>query len=183
MPGHDPAKPLTVGMILFPNLTQLDLTGPYEVLARMPNTRVYLIAKSLEPVRSENGLSILPDLRFEDAPPLDIVFVPGGRGINQAMEDETILGFLREQAQHASYVTAVCTGALVLAAAGLLQGYRATTHWMSLDLLGVLGVEVVRERVVIDRNRVTSGGVTGGIDFGLALAAELFGEDVARSIQ
>src|SRR5205085_11965553 len=139
-------------MVLFPKLTQLDLTGPYEVLSRLPNARVYLVAKTLDPVRSENGLTILPDATFDTAPPLNVLFVPGGPGINAAMEDEQVLVFLRDQAKHASYITSACTGALVLAAAGLLQGYRATTHWLSLDLLAMLGIEVVRERVGIDRN-------------------------------
>jgi cyclohexyl-isocyanide hydratase len=180
---QDQSKPLVIGMVLFANLTQLDLTGPYEVLSQMPNTQVYLVAKTLEPVRSDRGLTIVPDMTFDTVPPLDVLFVPGGPGVNQAMEDETVLSFLRKQGENATYITAVCTGALVLAAAGLLQGYRATTHWMSLDLLAMLGVEVVTERVVIDRNRLTSGGVTGGIDFSLVLAAELYGEAVARSIQ
>lgn len=173
----------TIGMLLFPRLTHLDLTGPHEVLARLPDTRVLLLAESLDPVVSETGLTIIPDCRLADAPPLDILFVPGGAGINLLLENQTVLNFLRRRGTQAKYVTAVCTGALVLAAAGLLDGYRATTHWRSLPLLAQFGVETVNARVVIDRNRITSGGITAGIDFGLTLAAHLHGENVARLIQ
>jgi cyclohexyl-isocyanide hydratase len=170
-------------MILFPNLTQLDLAGPYEVFARMPGTRVHLIAATLEPVRSERGLMISPDVTFEDAPALDILCVPGGVGVNPLLEDARLLAFLREQSRHVQYLTAVCTGVLLLGAAGLLRGYRATTHWLSIDLLPLFGASPVAERVVVDRNRITGGGVTAGIDFGLAVAAQLFGDRVAQDIQ
>jgi len=175
--------PLSIGMVLFPNLTQLDLTGAYEVLARMPDTRVHLVASTLHPVRSEWGLTISPDATFANAPPLDILCVPGGWGINECLDDEELLGFLRARGERARYITSVCSGALLLGAAGLLRGYRATTHWLSLDLLPLLGAEAVRQRVVRDRNRITGGGVTAGIDFGLALAAELFGRATAQRIQ
>jgi cyclohexyl-isocyanide hydratase len=170
-------------MVLFPRLTQLDLTGPYEVFARMPGTRVYLVAASLELIVSEHGLALLPDAAFDQVPPLDILFVPGGTGVNPMMEDRVLLEFLAAQGRQARYVTSVCTGALLLGAAGLLRGYRATTHWLSLDLLPLFGAEAVGERVVIDRNRITGGGVTAGIDFGLAVAAEIFGPAVAQEIQ
>ena len=173
---------MSVGMILFPDLTQLDLTGPYEVFARTPGAVVHLLASSLEPVRSERGLRIVPDSTFADASDLDVLFVPGGPGVGPAMEDEEVLGFLVRREPEASYVTSVCTGSLVLGAAGLLRGYRAATHWLSMDLLGLLGAEPVSERVVKDRNRIT-GGVTAGIDFGLAVAAELRGEEAAKEIQ
>jgi cyclohexyl-isocyanide hydratase len=176
-------SPLSVGMVLFPGLTQLDLTGAYEVLARMPGTRVHLVASTIDPVRSEWGLTILPDATFREAPPLDVLCVPGGWGVNGRLDDEELLGFLRTRGEQARYVTSVCSGSLLLGAAGLLRGYRATTHWLSLDLLPLLGAEAVRQRVVRDRNRVTGAGVTAGIDFGLALAAELFGPDVAQRIQ
>ena len=175
--------PLNVGLVLFPDLTQLDLTGPYEVFVRMPTTKVHLVAASREPVRSEKGLTILPDATFDDVAPLDIICVPGGVGVNRMMEDEALLRFLRVHAQHARYVTSVCTGALLLGAAGLLRGYRATTHWLSLDLLPLFGAQPVEERVVIDRNRITGGGVTAGIDFGLFVAAQVFGPTVAQEIQ
>jgi len=174
---------VTIGMVLFPNLTQLDLTGPYEVFSRLPGVQLLLLADSLTPVRSENGLVVLPDTSFADTPTLDVICVPGGRGVQAAMQDEKFLRFLREQGKQARYVTSVCTGSLLLAAASLLDGYRATTHWLSLDLLALFGVETLEERVVIDRNRITGGGVTASIDFALVIAAELFGERVAREIQ
>jgi cyclohexyl-isocyanide hydratase len=149
----------------------------------MPNTRVLLLAAAPEPVRSDRGLTITPDTTFDHAPPLDVLCVPGGPGVNALMGDESFLAWLREQAQQARYVTAVCTGALLLGAAGLLRGYRATTHWLSLDLLPLFGAQPAEERVVIDRNRITGGGVTAGIDFGLVVAAQLHDEATAREIQ
>lgn len=172
-----------IGMLLFPRLTQLDLTGPYEVFARMPDTRVHLVSHSLEPVVSDYGLAIVPNAGFDDCPRLDVLFVPGGFGISDAIESRPTLAFLQRQAQAARYVTSVCTGALVLGAAGLLKGYRATTHWLSMDLLPIVGAIPVPERIVIDRNRITGAGVTAGIDFGLVVAAQLFGADAARAIQ
>jgi len=169
--------------VLFPNLTQLDLAAPYEVFARLPDTQVHLVAASPAPVRSERGLTISPDVTFEDAPQLDILCVPGGVGVNPMMENDALLQFLQMQAANARYVTSVCTGALLLGAAGLLRGYRATTHWLSLDLLPLFGAEIVEERVVVDRNRITGGGVTAGIDFGLAVASQLFSASVAEEIQ
>jgi cyclohexyl-isocyanide hydratase len=174
---------MRIGMIVFPGLTQLDLTGPYEVLARLPDTAVSLIGETRTPVRSDTGLRLMPDATFDDAPPLELLFVPGGPGIGDAIENDQLLGFLRERALHAAYLTSVCTGSLVLGAAGLLRGYRATTHWLSMSLLAPLGAIPVEERVVVDRNRITGGGVTAGIDFALRLAAELRGEAVARRIE
>jgi len=174
---------MIIGMVLFPNLTQLDLTGPYEVFGRLPSTKVLLIGESLAPVKSDNGLLLTPDTTFENAPEVDIIFVPGGRGIFEAMQSESLLNFLKQQAVNAKYITSVCTGSLILAAAGLLNGYQATTHWLSLDLLRLFNIEVLEERVVIDRNRITGGGVTAGIDFGLSVVAKLFGENVAKETQ
>ena len=176
-------RALTIGMVLFDGVTQLDLTGPYEVLARMPNTRVYLVAARPDAVRSEWGLRILPDLTFADAPPLDVLCVPGGWGVNAQLENEAVVDFLRAQGEAARFVTSVCSGALLFGAAGLLRGYRATTHWMSLDLLPLFGAEAVTSRVVRDRNRITGAGVTAGIDFALVLAQELFGLETAQAIQ
>jgi cyclohexyl-isocyanide hydratase len=175
--------PVSVGLVLFPKLTQLDLTGPYEVFSRMPDTRVHLVASTADPVPSEKGLTIIPDATFERLPQMDILCVPGGVGVNRMMEDDALLHFLQSQSDQVRFVTSVCTGALLLGAAGLLRGYRATTHWLSLDLLPLFGAEPVDERVVIDRNRITGGGVTAGIDFGLVVAAELFGRAVAQEIQ
>src|SRR3954470_1220358 len=172
-----------VGILLFEGVTQLDLTGPYEVLARMPGARVSLVAAGRDAVRTEWGMRIVPDMSFDASPSFDVLVVPGGWGIDAQLENADVLAFLRSQGENARYVTSVCSGALLLGAAGLLHGYRATTHWLSLDLLRHFGAEPVDERVVRDRNRITGGGVTAGIDFGLVVAAELFGPTVAQSIQ
>jgi cyclohexyl-isocyanide hydratase len=171
------------GMLVFPNLTQLDLTGPYEVFARLPGAEALLLWKTLEPVRSEHGLTILPMATFGSCPPLDLVFVPGGVGINPLLEDAEVLAFLRRAAAGARYIVGVCTGSLVLGAAGLLRGRRATTHWMSRDLLRSFGAEPVVERVVVDGNVFTGGDVTADIDVALTVAAEIAGRAAAESIQ
>ena len=176
-------SPLVIGMILFPNLTQLDLTGPYEVFTRMPATTVHLLAETLKPVRSESGLTITPDATWANSPGLDVIFVPGGVGVNAMLEHAPLLRFLRHQNMSAAYMTAVCTGTLILGAAGLLRGYRAATHWLSMDLLPLFGAEPVDERVVMDRNRITGGGITAGIDFGLYMAAILRDARTAQEIQ
>jgi cyclohexyl-isocyanide hydratase len=170
-------------MLVFPNLTQLDLTGPYEVLARLPGAETRLLWKNLDPVHSEHGLTILPDTTFADCPPLDLVLVPGGVGINPLLEDQEVLSFLRRAAAGARWVVGICTGSLVLGAAGLLRGKRAGTHWMSRDLLRAFGAEPVAERVVRDGNLFTGGGVTAGIDVALAVAAEIAGRAAAEAIQ
>jgi cyclohexyl-isocyanide hydratase len=172
-----------IGMLLFPRMTQLDLTGPYEVLARLPDTTVDLVARTRAPVESDRGLAIVPTTTYAECPPLDVIMVPGGPGQQDLMEDEETLAFLRRQAAAARYVTSVCTGSLVLAAAGLLTGKRATCHWAAIDNLALMGAIPVREHVVIDGNVVTGAGVTSGIDFALTLAAVLDGEPVARAIQ
>lgn len=172
-----------IGMLIFPRLTQLDMTGPYEVLARLPDTKVDLVARTLDPVTTDRGMQIVPTVTYDTCPPLDVVMVPGGPGQQDLMEDETALGFLRKQAATAKYVTSVCTGSLVLGAAGLLKGKRATCHWAALEHLKPLGAIPVSEKVVIDGNIVTGAGVTSGIDFALTLAAILEGEQVAREIQ
>lgn len=174
---------MNVIMLLYPRLTQLDLTGPFEVFARFPELKLHLVAKTLDPVADGSGLRLLPTASFASAPQANILFVPGGPGQIDLMDDRETLDFLRLQALGAAYVTSVCTGSLVLAAAGLLTGYRATTHWLSLNQLAYFGVTPVDERVVEDRNRITGGGVTSGIDFALTLAARLFGEERAKSVQ
>ena len=177
--------PLRVGFALFPHQTHLDLAGPWEVLTRLPGCECLLISTRPEPARSDSGgLTLLPTTLWAACPPLDLLCVPGGPGHLAAMEDPELLDALRSHAVGCRYVTAVCTGALVLAAAGLLAGYRATTHWMSLDRLARFGAEpVAGARVVHDRDRITGAGVTAGIDFALTLAALLRGEAVARRIQ
>ena len=174
---------MRIGMLIFPDMTQLDFTGPYEVFTQLPGCTVKVMAASLQPVAARGGLRFLPDTMIGEAPQLDLLFVPGGPGVSALMEDRPALEFLRGQAQQARYVTSVCTGALVLGAAGLLKGYRATTHWLSLELLPLFGATIARERVVIDRNRITGGGVTAGIDMALVLAAEIAGLEVAQAIQ
>lgn len=176
-------RPLQIGLLLFPDVTQLDLTGPWEVFARTPGVECHLIWKDLQPVRSDRGLSILPTTTFADCPPLDVICVPGGPGQIALMSDDVTLNFLRQQADQAKWVTSVCTGSLVLGAAGLLKGYRATSHWSSIDQLALLGAEPVSERVVRDRNRISGAGVTSGIDFALTLVAEIAGDAVAKSVQ
>jgi len=171
-----------VAMLVYPNMTQLDLTGPFEVFSRFPEIRIDLVWKDETPVLA-SGLAITPTATFDRCPPTDILFVPGGPGQLALMDDGEVLAFLKRQAADALYVTSVCTGSLLLAAAGLLGGYRATCHWLSLSQLEIFGATPVSERVVIDRNRITGGGVTAGIDFGLRLAAELFGEGRAKLVQ
>jgi cyclohexyl-isocyanide hydratase len=174
---------ITVGLLLFPEMTQLDMTGPYEVFVSMPRTTVEVVWKTLEPVTTGGGLRMLPTTTIAACPRLDVICVPGGPGQVALMQDAEVLDFLRKQAETCRFVTSVCTGSLVLGAAGLLRGYRATSHWLSLDQLALLGAIPVAERIVRDRNRITGGGVTSGIDFALFVAAQLFGEEVAKEIQ
>jgi cyclohexyl-isocyanide hydratase len=174
--------PRRIGMLIFPGMTQLDMTGPYEVLARLPDTTVALIARTLDPVTTDRGMQIVPTVTYASCPPLDVVMVPGGPGQQDLMENEQALEFLRRQAASAKYVTSVCTGSLVLGAAGLLKGKRATSHWAAIEHLKPLGAIPVREKVVIDGNVVTGAGVTSGIDFALSLARILDGEAVAREV-
>ena len=166
------------GLLVFPNLTQLDLTGPYEVLARLPGAETLLLWKSLDPVWSEHGLTILPMATLASCPPLDLILVPGGPGINPLLEDAEVLAFLRRVAAEARYVVGVCTGSLVLGAAGLLRGRRAATHWMSRELLRSFGAEPVAQRVIVDGKFFTGGGVTAGIDVALTV-----GRTAAEAIQ
>lgn len=179
--AHDAV--MQIGMLLFPGLTQLDLTGPFEVFHRIPGATVHLAWKDTAPVRADSGLAIVPTTTLAACPPLDVVMVPGGFGQIALMEDEEILAWLRAQAAGAKYVTAVCTGALLLGGAGLLEGYRATTHWAFTELLADYGAIATPGRVVEDRGRITGGGVTAGIDFGLLVAARLAGDHVAKAIQ
>jgi cyclohexyl-isocyanide hydratase len=175
--------PLRIGFLIFPRITQLDMTGPHEVLARMPDSEIHLVWKSLEPIVAQGGMSLIPTATLESCPQLDLICVPGGPGMTPLLNDEPVLDFIRRQASGARYVTAVCTGALVLGAAGLLRGRRATTHWTAHEMLAAFGAIPVKDRIVIDGNLITGGGVTAGIDFALKVAAELLGEDVAKTIQ
>jgi cyclohexyl-isocyanide hydratase len=177
------STPCHIGFLLFPHVTQLDLTGPAQILSRIPGARVHLLWKTLAPVVTDVGFSINPTTRFEDCPPLDVLCVPGGFGIQALFGDGETLAFLRRQGEQARYVTSVCNGSLVLGAAGLLDGYRSACHWMWRDYLPRFGAIPVIDRIVRDRNRVSGGGVTAGIDFALALAAELAGDEAAKMLQ
>jgi cyclohexyl-isocyanide hydratase len=175
--------PFHIGLLLFPDITQLDMTGPYEVFIKFPDAKVHLIWKTRAAVTAGGGMQIMPTMTFAECPQLDLVCVPGGTGINALLDDAETLDFIRRQAKGAHYVTSVCTGALVLGAAGLLKGKRAATHWMSREMLSAFGATPVAERVVIDGNVITGGGVTAGIDFALTVAAEAFGPELAQAIQ
>ena len=175
--------PFHIGLLLFPDITQLDMTGPYEVFIKFPDAKVHLVWKTREAVTAGGGMQIMPTMTFAECPQLDLICVPGGAGMNALLNDAATLDFIRRQAKGARYVTSVCTGALVLGAAGLLKGKRAATHWMSREMLGAFGATPVAERVVIDGNVITGGGVTAGIDFALRVAAEAFGPDLAKAIQ
>ncbi|MDQ0248740.1 cyclohexyl-isocyanide hydratase [Sphingomonas kyeonggiensis] len=176
-------EPLHIAFLLFPDVTQLDLTGPAQVLSRMGNVALDLVAKTRDPVRTDALFALLPTATFEEVSRTDILCVPGGFGTVAAMEDEATLAWLKQVADGAAWVTSVCTGSLLLGAAGLLKGYRAACHWGSREQLAWFGAEPVAERVVFDRNRATGGGVTAGIDFALALTATIRGEDHARFVQ
>jgi cyclohexyl-isocyanide hydratase len=174
---------ISIAFLLYPNVTQLDLTGPAQVLSRIGNQKLDLVWKDRAPVATDAGFSIVPTATFDEVRAADILCVPGGFGCIDMMEDEETLAWLRDVAAGAQWVTSVCTGSLVLGAAGLLRGYRAACHWDWRDHLSLFGAEPVAERVVFDRNRVTGGGVTAGIDFALALTAAIRGEAHARAVQ
>jgi cyclohexyl-isocyanide hydratase len=175
--------PMTVAFLLFPNVTQLDLTGPAQVLSRLGDVRIALVAADRGPVPTDAGFALLPTDTFADVATADILCVPGGLGVNAAIADNATLGWVRQVGEGATWVTSVCTGSLVLGAAGLLRGHRAACHWGQRHLLPLFGAEPVAERVVVDRNRVTGGGVTAGIDFALTLTALIRGEAHARTVQ
>jgi cyclohexyl-isocyanide hydratase len=174
---------LHIGSLLFEGVDQIDLTGPFEVLSRIPNSTYRVYAKTSAPVRDIKGLLLTPDAALADAPPLDVLHVPGGHGQQALMEDADVLGWIRQQASGACAIFSVCTGALLCGAAGLLKGRRATTHWASFHLLPFFGAIPVNERVVVDGAWVFAAGVTAGIDGALRLAAELRGDEVAQEIQ
>ena len=174
----------TIAIVLFEDFEALDIIGPLALLRSVPDRlRAITVALNREPVCTHGGISLVPDATFDEVRQPDAILVPGGNGITNALTSNPTLDWLAAEGTRARYVTSVCTGSLVLGAAGLLHGYRATTHWLSLDLLPLVGAEPVRERVVRDRNRITGGGVTAGIDFGLILIAELCGEQAAKTAQ
>src|SRR5450756_1070009 len=177
------SAPLQIGLVIFPRVTQLDLTGPVQVFSSLPGVKVHLIWKRIEPVPSDSVLVLTPTTTFADCPQLDVICVPGGAGTDDMVNDAEVLDFLRTQARGAKYITSVCTGSLVLGAAGLLRGYRATTHWSAMDYLAPYGATPEKTRVCVDRNRVSGGGVTAGIDFALTLVSILVDRPTAELIQ
>jgi cyclohexyl-isocyanide hydratase len=177
------SAPLQIGLVLFPKVTQLDFTGPLQVFSSIPGAKVHLIWKRIEPVASDSVMMLTPTVSFADCPQLDVICVPGGLGTDDMVNDEEMLAFLRRQAEGAQYITSVCTGSLVLGAAGLLLGYRAATHWTAMDFLSAFGAIPTKTRVCIDRNRITGGGVTAGIDFALTLVSQLVDRKTAEAIQ
>lgn len=174
---------LTIGALIFPDLDQCDFTGPFEALSRVPNSRFLTVAKDTSPVRDLRGLRILPDIAIGNAPQLDVLLVPGGYGQEALMHDDMILGFIRKQAYRARYVFSVCTGALLCGAAGLLEGKRATTHWAAMQVLPYFGAIPSHERVVVDGQLISTGGVTAGIDGSLVVVSLLRGRTVAEELQ
>jgi cyclohexyl-isocyanide hydratase len=176
-------EPLSIAFLAFPGVTQLDLTGPAQILSRLGNASVHLVWKSRDPVPTDAGFALLPNATFDELPAPGILCVPGGIGVAEAIEDDAAMDWVRGAGASAQWVTSVCTGSLILGAAGLLEGYRATTHWAWHHHLARFGAEPVRARTVIDRNRATGGGVTAGIDFALALTAAIRGEAHARLVQ
>src|SRR3984957_15661138 len=177
------SAPLQIGLVIFPKVTQLDLTGPLQVFSSVPGAQVHLIWKRIEPVPSDSVLVLTPTTTFADCPQLDVICVPGGIGTDDMIDDKEMLDFLRRQAVGAKYITSVCTGSLVLGAAGLLRGYRAATHWTAMEFLESFGAIPTDTRVCVDRNRVTGGGVTAGIDFALTLVSLLVDRRTAEMIQ
>jgi cyclohexyl-isocyanide hydratase len=177
------SEPLQIGLLIFPKVTQLDFTGPLQVFAGLPGAKIHLIWKRIEPVPSDSVLILTPTVTFADCPQLDVICVPGGAGTDDLVNDEETLDFLRAQAKAAKYITSVCTGSMVLGAAGLLRGFRATTHWTAMDYLPRFGATPTKTRVCVDRNRITGGGVTAGIDFALTLVSLLADRKTAEAIQ
>jgi cyclohexyl-isocyanide hydratase len=173
----------TIAFLLFPGLTQLDLTGPAQILSRLPGAKTHLVWESIDPVMTDARFAIVPTATFADVPRADILCVPGGVGVSSVMNHDAAMAWVRSVGAEATWVTSVCTGSLILGAAGLLTGYRATTHWAWHHHLTLFGAEPVQARTVTDRNRVTGGGVTAGIDFALTLAALVAGESVAKALQ
>ncbi len=174
---------MNIVFVLFPNLTQLDFTGPLQVMSRLPGAEIHLATKTMAPVPTDTALTLNPTCTFADCPPADVLCIPGGFGVDDAICDEELMAFVKREGARARYVTSVCTGAFILGAAGLLKGKKATTHWAYHAELATVGAIPVKERVARDGNLLTGGGVTAGIDFALTLAAEIAGEDFAKAIQ
>lgn len=176
-------QPRVIGLIFYPGMTALDIIGPQQVFSGLPGVQLHRIWKTLEPIKTDDGMVISPDTTFENCPQLDVVCIGGGIAQAAVEDDPEVLAFLRKQGATAKFVTSVCGGSQFLAKAGLLQGYKAATHWAARPQLAQLGVEVGTDRVVVDRNRITGGGVTAGIDFALTIASILYGEEIAKITQ
>lgn len=176
---------MKISMLVYPDMTPLDLVGPLQAWSLWPGTEIQIVWKNTQPVPTDTGMAVVPTHSFDEAfTEPDILFAPGGAaGTFAVLEDSEVMAFMADRGARASWVTSVCTGALVLGAAGLLDGYQATTHWLALDMLPKFGAQAVKGRWVIDRNRATGGGITAGIDFGLAIIAEIAGEQAARNVQ
>lgn len=174
-----------IAMVLYPKMTALDLVAPQFVLSSLTDVKVHLVARSMAPIETDTGITIMPTATFDTCPAnLAVLFVPGGlTGTFSAMEDATFVQFLADRGKRATYVTSVCTGSLLLGAAGLLEGHKATSHWLFRDMLAHFGATPVDGRVIVDRTRMTGAGVTAGIDFGLTLAAEMRGQPFAELVQ
>ncbi len=178
-----PSKHLTIGCFVFARQDQIDFTGPFEVLSRLPNSTVHVIGKTKDPVRDVKGLILTPEISLAEAPPLDLLLVSGGLGQQALMEDQEILSFIKNHADSGRYLLSVCTGALLCGAAGVLRGRRATAHWAAWDLLRYYGAIPTKARVVVDGNYISTAGVTAGLDGSLTIASMLRGDLVAQQIQ
>lgn len=174
---------MKIGFVIFPHVTALDFTGPAQVFSQLPHCEIFLIAKNHEPVATDAGFSVNPTVSIQHAPQMDVLCIPGGLGQKVVSDDSAFMQFIQQQGEKAKFVTSVCSGSLILAKAGLLDGYQATSHWAVREQLARFDVEVTKQRVVIDRNRVTGGGVTAGIDFALRLIATCYGDETAKLIQ
>lgn len=174
---------MNIGFVIYPNVTALDFTGPAQVFSQLAHCDIHFISKNNDTVQTDAGFSLNPTTSIQDCPQMDLLCIPGGLGQKVVAEDPLFMSFIQHQAKGAKYLTSVCSGSLILAKAGLLKGVKATSHWAALGLLTQFGAIAVDQRVVIDGNRITGGGVTAGIDFGLTVVAKLFGENVAKSIQ
>ena len=174
---------IKIGMMLFSNLSELEFMAPYGIFSYLPNTQIYRIAPTLEPVYSDSGFPLIPNASFEKVPELDVLFIPGGLGVTAKLEDAEFLRFLQRQGERARYITSICSGSLLLAAATLLRGHRATTDWSSLTLLAMFGAESVADRIVVDRNRITASSLTDGLALGSVIAQELLGDAIAQEAQ
>lgn len=180
---QQPTSVIKIGMMLFPSFSESEFMAPCGIFSYLPNTQIYRLAPTLDPIYSDSGFPLIPNASFNKAPELDVLFVAGGLGVTAKLEDVEFLRFLQRQSKQAQYVTSIGSGSLLLAAAGLLQGYRATTDWFSLELLKLFGVEPVAEQIVVDRDRITASSITAGLALGNAIATKLLGDEIVQEAQ